>query len=89
VGVVDGFALATARQFRIQVVQAMCSCPRAERRAGGDGRTRTRLKAAEGCGMGAALPLRSLLGKAEKMGSRLKACGFSTIFTKGDGPICT
>jgi hypothetical protein len=45
--------------------------------------------AAEGCGMGAALPLRSPLGKAEKMGSRLEACGFSTIFTKGDGPICT
>jgi len=68
------------------VVTGRGSCPEAERRAGGDGRTRTRLKAAGGCGMGAVLPLRSLLGKAEKMGSRPEGCVFYSLDTKGGRP---
>ena len=41
---------------------------------------------AGGCGMGAAWPLRSPLWEREKMGSRLKACGFSFGTTKGGRP---
>ena len=36
--------------------------------------------------MGAALPLRSLLGKAEKMGSRPEGCVFYSLDTKGGRP---
>ena len=53
-------------------------CPEAERRAGGDGRTRTRLKAAEGCGMGAALPLRSPFGESGENGEQ--AGGLRILF---------
>ena len=41
---------------------------------------------AGGCGMGAAWPLRSPLWEREKIGSRLKACGFSFGTTKGERP---
>lgn len=44
------------------------------------------LGSAVGCGMGAALPLRSLLGKAEKMGSSPEACVFYSLETKGGRP---
>ena len=85
VGVVGGFALASARQFRIQVIQALFSCPGAERRAGvriADVREQPLWNSRRlwnGCG----LPLLPTLGKWEKMGSRPEACGFTTIFTEG------
>jgi len=53
-----------------------------KRRTGGS----HRIRAAGGCGMGAAWPLRSTLWKQEKMGSRPKACGFSTVSMEGGRP---